>query len=71
MITKPDGSIVYQEAKVYDHKDHDKTLRKYKTDEPYVDLDCSYVPILLHGNVKFQFFDHDAYGSDEKVRTRR
>jgi hypothetical protein len=61
----PDGS--YIEGKSYNHKDHDTTTRKYKSEDPFVDIDCTFFPVLLNGNMKFIFFDHDAFGSDEKM----
>lgn len=46
-------------------------VRKYRSDEKFVDLDCSAHNVRVRGNVKLTFYDEDVYSADDKARRRR
>ena len=70
MMLLPSDDSSYKcsnDISIYDYRKSGKKLKKYKPEDKYVDFDLMDQRVLLHGNIKFSFIDHDAYGQDSKV----
>ena len=63
-----EGVWSYKESKLYNQKDVEKKVKFYK-DVPVIDLKCEDRNILVHGDVKFLFFDYDeiTVSGDDKM----
>ncbi len=67
-ITNEDGTVGYKESKIYDQSKWDKKFKFYK--DSAIDIDCvegNPSPVIISGDVKFMFFDHDDLSADDKM----
>ncbi len=67
MIVFPNCYKCSNDITTYDYLKSGKKLKKYKPDDKFVDIDLTDQNVILNGNVKFAFFDHDAFGKDTKM----
>lgn len=60
--------VTYKEIKIYDQLKWEKSVKKFKSDDKVIDIDCSSHNICICGDMKFSYFDWDnGYKGDDKM----